>query len=215
MTGKTGFFLLLVTLMFCGASAAQTQQPAYPFSRDFKPGMIFLNDGSQKSGLIKWFAAQEEKLIFRESDKAPKQKFPPEDLAGFQVDSFRFRPISGFNVYGNDFALLGKMSEIKHTFGQLLDSGKINTYLVYYSGYNALGGVVQSYINILFERKTDSGHVFAAYPVDLRMKDKKFEKVKDSLQIFFNDYPEIAEKIKTLQQQDGLAEILKLVKKLN
>ena len=215
MTGKTGFILFMVTLMFSGLLAAQSQQPSYPFSRDFKPGLIFLNDGSQKSGLIKWFAAQEEKLIFRENEKAPKQKFPPEDLAGFQVDSLRFRSISGFNVYGNDFALMGKMSEIKHTFGQLLDSGKVNVYLVYYSGYNALGGAMQSYVNILFERKTDSGNVYAAYPVDIRMKDKKFEKVKDSLQIFFNSYPEIADKIKTVQQQEGLAEILNMVKNIN
>jgi hypothetical protein len=214
MTGKISFFLFTLTLVLTGALSAQIQQPTYPFSRDFKPGLILLNDGSQKSGLIKWFAAQEEKLIFRENEKAPKQKFPPEDLAGFQVDSFRFRSISGFEVYGNDFALLGKMSEIKHTFGQLLDSGKVNTYLVYYSGYNALGGSIQSYVNILFERKTDSGKVYAAYPVEVRMKDKKFEKVKDNLLTFFIDYPEVAEKIKTLQQQNGLAELLDLVKKL-
>jgi hypothetical protein len=215
MTGKTAFFLFIVTLLFSGTLFAQTQQPSYPFSRDFKPGRIFLNDGTQKSGLIKWFAAQEEKLLFRENEKAPKQKFPPEELAGFQVDSFRFHSISGFAVYGNDFALLGKMSEIKHTFGQWIDSGKVNAYLVYYSGYNALAGAAQSYLNIVFERKTDSGNIYAAYPVDLRMKDKKFERVKDNLQAFFSGYPEAAEKIKTLQQQNGVAEILNLVKNLH
>ena len=215
MTGKISSFLLTITLMLTGTLTAQIQQPSYPFTRDFKPGLIFLHDGTQKSGLIKWFAAQEEKLIFRENEKAPKQKFPPEELAGFQIDSFRFRSISGFDVYGNDFALLGKMSEIKHTFGQLLDSGKVNVYLVYYSGYNALGGSMQSYENILLERKKDSGNVYSAYPVDIRMRDKKFEKVKDNLLSFFRDYPEIAEKIKTLQQQNGLAEILNQVKKLN
>jgi hypothetical protein len=134
---------------------------------------------------------------------------------GFQVDSFRFRSISGFDVYGNDFALLGKMSKINHTFGQLLDSGKVNSYLVYYSGYNALAGSAQSYANILFEKKTDSGWVYAAYPVALRMRDKKFEKIKENLQSFFRDYPEIAEKIKTIQQQDGFSELLNLVKKLD
>jgi len=215
MTKKAGFFLFLINLTLSGVLPAQTMQPSYPFDTDFKPGLIFLRDGTQKSGLIKWYPAQEEKLIFRESEKASKQKFPPEDLAGFQVDTFRFRSISGFEVYGNDFALLGKMSAIKHTFGHLLDSGKVNTYLVYYSGYNALGGAIQSYPNIVFERKTDSGNIYAAYPVAIRMKDKKFEKVKDNLQLFFRDYPEIVEKIKTIQQQNGLAEILNQVKKLN
>ena len=146
-------------------------------------------------------------------EKAPKQKFPPEDLAGFQVDSFRFRSISGFDVYGNDFPLPGKMSAIKHTFGQWLDSGRVNCYLIYYSGYNALGGSIQSYANALFEKKTGSGLVYAAYPVAMRMKDKKFERVKDNLQDFFKDYPEIAEKIKTIQQHDGFFELLKLIKK--
>src|SRR5579872_5710419 len=139
MAGKVRFFLSTLYLLCYGAMEAQIQQPLYPFARDFKAGVILQHDGTEKSGLIKWFPAQEEKLIFRESEKAPKQKFPPDELAGFQVDSFRFRSIGGFNVYGNDFALLGKMSEIKQTFGQLLDSGRINIYLVYYSGYNALG----------------------------------------------------------------------------
>ncbi len=213
MAGKISFFLFVVNLMFSDALTAQTAAPSYPFARNFVPGIIFLNDGSQKSGLIKWFPAQEEKLLFRENEKAPKQKFPPEDLAGFQVDSFRFRSISGFDVYGNDFAVLGKMSAIKHTFGQWLDSGRVNCYLVYYSGYNALGGSIQSYANALFEKKTDSGLVYAAYPVAMRMKDKKFERVKDNLQDFFKDYPEIADKIKSIQQQDGFSELLKLIKK--
>jgi hypothetical protein len=205
------FFIL--TLILPVSLTAQTEAPSYSFVRNFVPGIIFLNDGSQKSGLIKWFPAQEEKLIFRENEKAPKQKFPSEDLAGFQVDSFRFRSISGFDVYGNDFALLGKMSAIKNTFGQWLDSGKVNCYLVYYSGYNALAGAAQSYANILFEKKTDSGWVYAAYPVNMRMKEKKFERVKDNLQVFFKDYPEIADKIKTIQQQDGFSELLMLIKK--
>ena len=215
MARKIGFFLFIVSMMLSGALTAQTEAPSYPFARNFVPGIIFLNDGSQKPGLIKWFPAQEEKLLFRENEKAPKQKFPPEDLAGFQVDSFRFRSISGFDVYGNDFALLGKMSAIKHTFGQWLDSGKVNSYLVYYSGYNALAGAAQSYANILFEKKTDSGWVYAAYPVAMRMKDKKFDRVKNNLQDFFSDYPEIAEKIKTIQQQDGFTGILDLVKKIH
>ena len=206
-------FRKMIILLSLGILTGYAHAQSYPFARDFARGIIYFSDGTQRSGLIKWFPAQEEKLVFRENEKAPKQKFPPEELTGFQVDSFRFRSISGFEVYGNDFALLGKMSKINHTFGQLLDSGKVNSYLVYYSGYNALAGVVQSYANILFEKKTDSGYVYAAYPVAMRMKDKKFEKVKDSLEYFFRDYPEIAEKIKSIQQQDGFSGILDLVKK--
>ena len=215
MARKILFFLFMISLMSSDSLHAQIQEPAYSFSRNFVQGVIFLKDSTSKAGLIKWFPAQEEKLVFRENEKAPKQKFAPDDLAGFKVDSFRFHSISGFEVYGNDFALLGKMSKINHTFGQWLDSGKVNIYLVYYSGYNALGGSIQSYGNFIFERKTDSGYVYAAWPVYIRMKEKKFEKVKDNLLIFFRDYPEVAEKIKALQQQDGFAPILEVVKKLN
>ncbi len=153
MSGKPASFLFTIALLaLSGALSAQVQQPVYPFARDFVSGTIFMNDSSQKSGLIKYFPAQEEKLVFRENEKAPKQKFPPGDLAGFQADTFRFRSISEFEVYGNDFALLGKMSKINHIFGQLLDSGNVSCYLVYYSGYNALP-VRTSHIQTSFLRK--------------------------------------------------------------
>lgn len=215
MIRRIHFFLCILTLPLSGNLAAQTESPSYSFARNFVPGIIFLNDSTQKSGLIKWFPAQEEKLVFRENEKAPKQKFPPEELSGFQVDTFKFRSISGFEMYGNDFALLGKMSKVNHTFGQLLDSGKVNSYLVYYIGYNALAGSAQSYVNILFEKKTDSGYIYAAFPIAMRMRDKKFEKAKDKLQSFFRDYPDLAEKIKAIRQQDGVTEILNMVKRLN
>ena len=215
MARKIPLFFCTFTLILYGALTAQVQTPSYPFTKNFISGVIFLKDGTQKAGLIKWFPAQEEKLIFRENEKAPKQKFPPEELAGFQVDSFRFRSLSGFEVYANDFALLGKMSKINHTFGQLLDSGKVNCYMVCYSGYNALGGSVQSYENILFEKKTDSGFMYAAFPVEMRMKEKKFERIKDNLLLFFSDYPKVAEKMKFLRQEDDFTDVLNLVKNID
>jgi hypothetical protein len=214
MEKKFVFLFCALTMFLYGSLSAQVREPSYPFARDFVSGIIHLPDGSEKTGLIKWFPAQEEKLVFRENDKAPKQKYRPEELAGFSVDSFRFRSISEFEVYGNDFALLGKMSKINHTFGQLIDSGKVNSYLVYYSGYNALAGAIQSYLNIVFEKKTDSGKLYAACPVALRMKDKKFEKVKDNLVSFFSEYPAVVEKIKSFQKVDGSAQILEIVKNM-
>ena len=213
MAGK--FIFSFCTLMvLCSSLSAQVKEPSYPFARDFVSGIIQFPDGNQKAGLIKWFPAQEEKLVFRENEKAPKQKFRPDELTGFQVDSFRFRSISEFEVYANDFALLGKMSKINHTFGQLIDSGRVNSYLVYYSGYNALAGGVQSYLNIVFEKKTDSGKAYAACPVTLRMKEKKFEKIKENLISFFSDDPAVADKIKTLQPADGFVQILDMLKKI-
>ena len=214
MARKFVFLFCALAMFLSGSLSAQVNEPSYPFARDFVAGIIHLPDGSEKAGLIKWFPAQEEKLVFKENDKAPKQKYRPEELDGFRVDSFRFRSISDFEVYGNDFALLGKMSKVNHTFGQWIDSGKVNSYLVWYSGYNALAGGIQSYLNIVFEKKTDSGKLYAACPISLRMKDKKFEKVKDNLVSFFSEYPAVAEKIKTLQKVDGSAQILDIVRKI-
>jgi hypothetical protein len=100
------------------------------------------------------------------------------------------------------------MSKIKHTFGQLLDSGKVNSYLVYYSGY-VLWAVRYNPMPTSYLKKSDSGYMYAAFPVALRMKEKKFEKVKDNLRSFFGDYPEIAEKIKAIQQQDDYVNMVK------
>jgi hypothetical protein len=97
----------------------------------------------------------------------------------------------------------------------LLDSGRFNIYLVQYSGYNALSGTIQSNANFLLEKKSDSGFQYAAFPIALRMTDRKYEKVKENLYPFFKDYPEIIEKIKLYEQQDNFLEIIELIKKLN
>ena len=75
-------FLIIVFLaMLTFPALAQD----HPFSRDFVKGVIIQKNSSRKPGFIKWFPAQEEKLIFRENEKAPKEKYSPEELSGFQV----------------------------------------------------------------------------------------------------------------------------------
>jgi len=202
-----------VLLLFLLTLSARGQN--YPFARDFIKGEIILKDSSRKAGLIKWFPAPEEKLVFRENENSSKQKYPPEDLLGFKVDTFRFVSIADFEVYGNDYALLGKISKIKHTFGELIDSGRFNIYFVLYNGYNALSGTMQSYPNYLFEKKSDSGYQYAAYPAGMRMKEKKYEMAKESLYVFFRDYPEIIEKIKSYKPEQDFSGIIKLVERLN
>jgi hypothetical protein len=187
----------------------------YPFARDFVAGVIIMKDSTRRPGLIKWFPAPGEKLIFREHENSSKQKYPPEELTGFNVDSFRFVSISDFEVYGNDYALLGKISKIKHTFGQRIDSGRINIYFVLFSGYNAFSGTIQSYPNYLFEKRTDSGFQYAAYPAGIRMKEKKYELAKQNLYVFFKDYPEVIDKIKSYKQEEDFSGIIRLVEKLN
>jgi hypothetical protein len=174
-----------------------------------------LKDSSQKSGQIKWFADQNEKLKFRENDNTDTKKYEPEDLVGFATDTLKFRSLFNFEAYSSDFALMGKTTKIKQCFGQLIDSGKFNIYLVFISGYNALAGGTETDLNFVFERKSDSANQYAAYPFAMRMKDKRYESAKENLYTFFKDYPEIVERLRSYKQQDNFLAIIDLMKSLN
>jgi hypothetical protein len=187
----------------------------YPFAKDFVKGEIILKDSGKKAGLIKWYPDPGEKLKFKETENAGTKKYSPEDLLGFTVDSFQFVSLFNFEMYANDNVLFSKTSKIKHSFGQLLGGSTFKVYLVMSSGYNAVSGATQTYTNFLFEKKTDSDLQYAAFPFMMRMKDKRFEKAKDELYIFFKDHPEIIDKIRACKQQDNFFEIIDLVKKVN
>jgi hypothetical protein len=205
--------LLLLLPLLCYSFISFEQ--SYPFTKNFVAGVIMLKDSSQRSGQIKWFADQNEKLKFRENDNADTKKYAPGDLIGFAADTLRFRSLFNFEAYSSDFALLGKTTKIKECFGQLIDSGEFNIYLVFISGYNAFAGGIETDLNFVFERKIDSVNQYAAYPFAMRMKDKRYESAKEDLYIFFKDYPAIIDKIKTYKQQDDFLAIINLMKSLN
>jgi hypothetical protein len=73
----------------------------------------------------------------------------------------------------------------------------------------------QTYFNFIFEKKADSSTQYVAYPFGTRMKEKRYETAKENLYIFFKDYPDIIEKIRTYKQQDNFFEIIDLMKKSN
>jgi hypothetical protein len=187
----------------------------YPFAKNFMNGIITIKDSTQKIGLVKWFPSQDEKLKFKENANGATKKYSPEDLLGFNVDSMKFISLFNFEVYADNYALLGKTLKIKHTFGQLLDSGSYNIYFVLITGYNAIAGGIQTYPNFLFQKRVDSSYLYAAYPFATRMKDKRYEQAKENLYIFFKDYPDIIEKIKSFKQQDNFFDIINLMKKSN
>jgi len=204
--------LFIILLIFLGQPSFGQD---YPFGKNFIAGSITLKDSTSRKGQVKWFPSQEEKLKFQEGDKGKTEKYTPEDLLGFNADTFQFVSLFNLEVYANDYALLGKTLKIKHCFGQVLHHGKFNIYLVFATGYNAVAGSIQTYPNFLFEKKTDSGFQYAAYPFRTRMKDKKYEKAKEDLYVFFKDYPAIIEKIRAYKQQEDFFEIINLVKELN
>lgn len=199
--------LSLSTLLTCGQD--------YPFAKDFVNGTIIFKDSSQKTGQIKWFPQQTQKLRFRESEKGETVKYSPEEIAGFSADTFKFVSLYKFDVYADDYALRGKTSTIKHTFGQLLDTGKFNIYFVSIVGVNAINNSIQTYPNFLFENTQDTSLGLVAYPFAIRMKDKKYENAKANLYVVFKDYPAIVQKIRDFRQQDDFFEVINMVKVVN
>lgn len=202
--------LLFLTLLTFSAFGQN-----YPFTKDFVNGTIVLKDSSQKTGQVKWFPHQNEKLKFRETGKRETVKYSPEEIVGFSADTLKFISLYNFNAYSDNYALLGKTSNIKHTFGQLLDAGKFNIYFVLITGYNAISGAIQTYPNFLFQNTKDNNFGLIAYPFAIRMKDKKYDKAKENLYIMFKDYPDIIEKLKSYKQQDDFFEIINMVKAVN
>lgn len=202
--------ILLFSIMAFSASG-QT----YPFARDFVNGILIFRDSTQRAGQVKWFPSQNEKLKFRETEHGKTTKYSPEEIAGFSVDTLKFVSLYNFEVYSDNYALLGKPTNIRHSFGQLLDSGRFNIYFVIITGYNAIGGTSQNYPNFLFQDTQNNSLGLVAYPFEIRMRGKKYDKAKENLYIMFKDYPAIVEKLRNYKEQDDFFEIINMVKAIN
>ena len=205
----------LATLVLFSLLTFSSFAQDYPFAKDFASGTLLLKDGTTKTGQIKWAPQQNFKLRFRENEKGDIVKYSAADIAGFMAGDLKFVSLLNFEVYADDYALLGKTSTIKHTFAQLIDSGKFNIYLVVYTGYNAISGSIVDYQNFLFQTTANNAAVLVAYPYAIRMRDKKYENAKDNLYTLFKDYPDVIEKLKNYKQQDDFLEIIDMIKSIN
>jgi hypothetical protein len=201
-------FMLLFTL---AAQLVSAQQ--YSFMREFRPGTILSDTAAAQPGEIKWFVSQAQQIRFRENEKSGVQKFSAAEIDGFTVDSLKFKALRNFDVFAEEYAMLGKTSRIKQTFGEVIDTGSFNIYLVFTTGYNGFGS--GNYANFVFERTENGVSSFAAYPLGQRMRDKRYDQAKENLYTFFKDYPTAIEKIKAYTQQQDFMAIIDLLKTLN
>ncbi|OQP62374.1 hypothetical protein A3860_28870 [Niastella vici] len=199
--------LIVVGLFVTWSVRAQS----YPFAKDFVPGTITMKDATQKKGLIKWFPSPNEKLWFK-PNREQEEKYAVNDLQGFNTDSLQFKTLSNLDVYGEDFPLLNRMSKLKQTFAQVIYTGKINVYYVLYFGYNALEGKYETYPNIIFEKTKEEKQEYAAFPVMIKMQDKKYEKAKQNLYPFFKDYPAIQQKLKQYYLDSNIFSLVEFIK---
>lgn len=185
----------------------------YPFAKNFVEGTITLKDATQKKGFIKWFPSPNEKLRFKLNDQH-EDKYGATDLLGFATDSLQFKTLTNLEVYGEEFPLLNRMSKLKQTFAQVIYTGKINIYYVLYYGYDALQGGFVTYPNIIFEKTKEDKQEYAAFPVYIRMKGKKYEKAKQNLYPFFSEYPAILEKLKLYNWDSNVFTLVEFIKQV-
>ena len=200
--------IIIVCLFITWSASAQD----YPFMKKFVPGTITMKDESQKTGPIKWFPDPTEKLRFK-SNEGGEEKYLVTDLQGFVTDSLHFKTLTNLEIYGEDYSLLDRMSKLKYTFAQILYTGKINVYYVLYYGYDALQGFV-TYPNLIFEKTKDDKPEYAAFPVYIRMREKKYDQAKEKLLPFFSEYPSIQEKLKTFNRTTNVSTFVDFIKQI-
>lgn len=201
--------IIIVGLLITTAVHAQS----YPFARNFVPGTIILKDATQKKGLIKWFPSPSEKLRFKLND-LPEEKYAIADLQGFSTDSLQFKTLNDLEVYGEDFTLRNQLTPLKHSLAQVIYTGKINVYYVLYYGYDPVQGSITTFPNIIFEKTKEEKQEYAAFPVNIRMHEKKYEKAKQNLYPFFSEYPSIQEKLKIYSRDKDIFSLVEYIKQI-
>jgi hypothetical protein len=199
--------IIIVGMLISWSVRAQS----YPFAKDFVPGTITMKDATQKKGLIKWFPSPNEKLRFKPNNEQ-EEKYAIADLQGFKTDSLQFKTLINLEVYGEDYPLLNKMSNLHQTFAQVVYTGNINIYYVLYYGYDALQGGFVTYPNIIFEKIKEEKQEYAAFPVMIRMQDKKYEQAKQKLYPFFKEYPAIQQKLKQYHLDSNIFSLVEFIK---
>ena len=208
---------ILTCILFSLLTFSTFAQRYPPFYNDYTKATVLFKDSTLKTGMLKWECDPKQKVCFKEYELAMPDKFAIEDIISFYTsrDNHKYISLSNFEAYADNYALLGKVSKIKHTFGEQLDSGRFNIYLVIIVDLNSISGSRQGYPNIVFQNTSDNTMGLAAYPFNVRMWDKKYEKAKENLYALFKDYPQIAAAIKNYKKEDDFNAIVEMVKAVN
>ena len=161
MKSLFAFFLLTASLFSYGQR--------YPFGKHFTAGTIMLKDSTVKTGYIKYPLNRSEKIRFRENIGSASKRYSAKQLLGFKVDSFNFVSLSNFKAIANNYPVFASRSKVKNVFGEQIEQGKINTFLVYVHCYDATSKSWDTYPNVVFEKMDKGQQQFATYPYKVRM----------------------------------------------
>ncbi|MCB9182981.1 MAG: hypothetical protein H6591_03610 [Flavobacteriales bacterium] len=213
MISRGAFYSILTLLLLI--SGLITRAQLYPYAGQFMQGTVLMLDSSRLEGEVKWEPHQNRKLRFRTSAAAEAVTYSPQDILAFTVDSFYFVPLFDIRVWAENAALLGRTSAIKQVFAQRLHVGTFTVYMVFIEAYDGVSGAIQTYPNLLFQRTGVPGSTPVPFPYAVRMKDKRFEKVKEPLITLFKDHPAVTEHLRNLNKQDDIAALLETVKAID
>lgn len=177
------------------------------YTKNFQPGYYIAADSSIQQGFLKIFPNQYGDLKFKITENAEVQKFNAKDIVGFKIDTALFYTTGDFEAYG----ALGIKKKVEKCFAQVVETGDIHLYLINYSDSSPLGQSVENYLNFVLERKNQK----LVVPFLQRLKAKRIEKVKAELKAFFASFPELLAEIDSMSRENGLTEVVDLVKKAN
>ncbi|MGB0522258.1 MAG: hypothetical protein ACPGJS_04830 [Flammeovirgaceae bacterium] len=180
----------LFAFLLCLCATFTWAQSDYITGR-FYEGYIIKKDGTQKRGLIQYLAepARYEKVIFKASNKAKKEKYTPKNLGGYKVADVLYHAIQYEDVVfkSQKFLALEKDGCLKQYYHRQ------------YSQQDAAWNTIMILVN---GDKAISTQTFV-----LKYTAKMSELVKDN--------KELANKIKNKEDGYGLLKIEKIVDEYN
>jgi hypothetical protein len=204
---KKNLALLLCLLLAAPAVFCQTQHNNDD-TNGFQKGAVVKLDSSVMTGWLKFYKSQASKLKFKQQENSELEKFAPDEILGFQIGDEKFVSLKDIEVH----EALGVKTKEKKCFGQVLETGEINLYLIPYIGHNAITQTSAYYLNLVLRKKTGEQ---VSVPYTQRIKKGKVEKVKAELAEFFKDNAALVAEINKIGREGEFREIPDIVKRYN
>jgi hypothetical protein len=187
-------FIIIIFLLFCFDLSGQFYD-LYPAVGE---GWYYEKDGRKIPGLLNLSYGENMftdksvgacKLIYRSEEGAKKEKYSTRDICCFVIGKDSFSIIKNFQ--------LDLITGYEQDFAQVLQSGKINLYLYYYTAMQSIGGL----------------YTVATWLIEKEGKIEKLTKstFKKLMTKYLSDYPELITKINNkILAYDDTEEIIRI-----
>ncbi len=199
---------LLISLFLALPAAFCQAQEDNDDKNGFEKGVVIKLDSTEMTGWLKFYKSQAAKLKYKQQTDSDVERFDPDEILGFQIGDEKYVSLKNIEVH----EALGVKTKEKKCFGQVLETGAVNLYLIPYIGYNAITQTSAYYPNLFLKKKTGEQ---VSVPYTQRIKKGKVEKVKAELAEFFKDNATLVAEINKIGRESEFREIPDLVKRYN